>query len=351
MTDRNPGWERRTLAMYAFWLAMVVSFAGGVFLTLLDKRLSMTSALSAIGLNLVASVVFALVFSWLSGNIQQRILLESVQDEHRLALQEQQAIAEKMSVRVEDVSRQLFDKLAGYETQYMPAASYDASSDLNSEFNKDVSQSLAVTSNYAFRGTSAKFVPVRLKKTPRGNLREVKIVMLDPRSDNVIRARAAERIEQHSFSGKSVEAVAAKIRDEILMSIVALFDHRYICPMNIALVQETAVTRLEVFDDALYVSWYRGPNSTKVPFPETFKFRRGSFLYDVYAQEIYRRYDIADHTFQLWQKTTEEQLSKFLAELVGSPVGEGELTRWRNDYAAFAEPVERFLDSTPAGGR
>jgi hypothetical protein len=343
MTEPPPGWERRKLGKYAFWLAVVPLLAVGVVFIFADDKLTAGSVLSSIGLNLVASVFFALVFSWLSGTIQERILLANLRDEYRDAAKGQADQVERLETKLESLSEGLFGRLAGYESTYMPEATYDASVEPESAFNRDIRESLSSTYNYAFRGTSAKFVPLRLRTSPRRNLAKLQIVMLDPESDKVLKARAAERVQQRRTDGrpdKSIDEVIRDIRDEILMSLVALFDQRHVCDMEIALVREPAVTRLEVFDDAIYLSWYRGPQSTEVPFPETFRFRRGSFMYQVYAPEIRRRYEVADQALRLHRDTEEDELMTFLGRLTGKAVGRDELDVWRRKYETFVKSVE-----------
>jgi hypothetical protein len=139
---------------------------------------------------------------------------------------------------------------------------------------------------------------------------------------------------------KPVNDLIADIRQEILMSVVALFDQRNMCGINIAFSREPSTTRLEVFDDAVYLSWYQGPKSAKLPFPETFRFPHGSFLYEVYAQEVRRRHEIAEHTLTFRRNTTEAELLTSLERLTGTSIGLDDLTTWRTKYAAFVRSVE-----------
>ncbi|MEV0381732.1 hypothetical protein [Nonomuraea sp. NPDC050643] len=332
----KANWEHRKLQLYAFWLALVVCLSAGIIMAFLDDELRKGSILSSIGLNLIAAVIFAFIFSWLSGNLQQRILIENLRSEqHDASAAIQKSISE--------LSAGMLDKLAGYEKRYMPTTTYPASNELIREFNEDVSASLQRTASYAFRGTSGKYVPTRLKKAPRGNLRDVKIIMLDPRSSRVLNARAAERMDQESGSRLSVEDISADIRQEILMSVVALYDCRLFCSPDIAFVQETAATRIELLDDAVYVSWYQGPESTKRRFPETLKFARGTFFCDVLAQEFHRRHNLADLKIRFNSDTSESELCDQVAVLAGRPCTLHDLQHWRSTHATFSEPFEDFL--------
>jgi ABC-type uncharacterized transport system permease subunit len=63
MINQSPSWARRTLGAYAFALACVVSVGLGVFLVTRDKTLKSDQVLSSIGLELIASVIFATIFT------------------------------------------------------------------------------------------------------------------------------------------------------------------------------------------------------------------------------------------------------------------------------------------------
>ncbi|MEO3862424.1 hypothetical protein [Acrocarpospora sp. B8E8] len=342
----GPGWERRKLEVYAFWLALVACFSVGIALTLFDDDLRQSAVLSSIGLNLIASVIFAVVFSWLSGNVQQRILLENVRAEQARSLAAQESATQSMLAKVSELSTELFVKLAGYEGRFMPQATYDASDDPVVAFNKDISRSLEQSSSYAFRGTSAKFVPIRLKKAPRGSLRSVKIIMLDPRSRPVLNARAAERMEQKNSNNGSIDAMIEDIKEEIFMSVIALYDCRLFCSPEIVFVQETTATRIELFDDAIYLSWYQGPESTTKRFPETLKFGRDTFLFRVFAQDFHRRHSLEDSVLRLTRETTESELMQQLSALIGRSCTSSDLVKWRAAHAHFAQSVEAFLDNS-----
>jgi hypothetical protein len=349
MTDTTSGWERRRLVTTAFALAVVFGLLVGFVLTLFDDRLTLDSILSSIGVNLIASVMFALFFSWLSGNIQQRALLANLREAYGAATERQEAATVRLSQKIDALTGELFGKLAGFQRLYMPDATYEASVVPAPEFNRDINASLAEAFNYAFRGTSAKFVSLRLERIRPRNLNAVEIVTLDPQSTEALKARAVERLQQRradNMPAASVEEVIEDIRQEILMSLVALFDQRQRCSVKVAFAQEPSATRLEVFDDAVYVSWYQSPKSTRLPFPETFRFLRGSFLYEVYALEVRRRHDLADRTLEFRRRTTEAELPALLTPFAGRPVSVGDLSAWRGKYAQFVRSVEGDVGGT-----
>ncbi|MFD0545700.1 hypothetical protein ACFQ1B_25000 [Streptomyces mexicanus] len=71
---------RRSLVDYAFATASLVVLIVGVVFVNLDRSLSGRQVLANLGLNLIASVIFAVIFSWLSGRVQEASLQESLED-------------------------------------------------------------------------------------------------------------------------------------------------------------------------------------------------------------------------------------------------------------------------------
>lgn len=341
MAAVKPGWERRRLRLYAFWLAVVVSLSSGMILVLWGGELNRRAIFSSIGLNLVASVIFALIFSWFSGGVQQRILLDTLREEQRGA-------ANTLNDTVEGISRELFRKLAGYEKRYMPEAVYSSSNEFDRDFNMAVSDSIENTSTYSFRGTSAKYVAVRLG-IASNKPRQVKVSVLHPGHRNVLSRRAADRAQHSDSKGKSLDSLIDDIKNEILMSLVALYDNRYYCDIEVVFAQESSVTRIELLDDALYLSWYRGPSSTEARFPETLRFQRGTFLYDVQAQELHRPFQIAKQSFHPKSDMGEGELLTFLSDLTGDSIGSEQLDAWRSDFIDFSVQISECLREWKSG--
>lgn len=325
MREAGTHWSKSRVALYGVWLASALVVTVGVGLAFLDKRLTGGQIASAIGLNLIASVLFALLFSFISGRVQERLLLERIE------------------ATIGGVSQELLGKLAGFEDSYMPTRTYDAGDQWDTAYNSDVTASLNKTVAYAFRGTSAKYVPSRLCKAPRGRLQYVRIIILDPRSQETMQARAAIRKDQ-TRSGMEVRDIAGEIKDEILMSVVALFECRAFCSPEIHFVRDVAATRSELFDDAVYISWYQGPESARRQFPESLKFSQGTFFYQVQAQELHQRHLLAGYKMKIDQNTNEADIISHLSELAERQVTPDDLRGWSAKYAQYVEEFEKFLD-------
>jgi len=321
----GPRTVRRRLGRYAFWLACVIALLVSFVLINVDRPASAGPFLSAIGVNLLAAIVFALIFSALSDRVQQENL--------RLEL------AEQFKTLKEDMRADL-QRTA---STYLPTTTYRAASTFEDAFNRDITSALATTTFYGFRGTSAKYVAQRVKLARHRPL-QVRVITLDPTDEPSLRRRATDRLAQPGYSGRSTDELVREIRDEIFMSVVALFDIREVCPVELLLVSEPLVTRVELFDDSVFVSWYQGPDSTAVPFPETLRFQSQSFPYEIERLSLARRFDLGGAKVRRFGAADNDAVIRdYLGELQRTSVTVQELGRWREEYQRFIAPFERKL--------
>jgi hypothetical protein len=319
-----PSKLRSWLARYAFALACSLAIMLAFVLVYQDPALGTKKVLSAVGLNLLASVIFALVFTVLSARVQERNLLDKLEEQFQQLSAEMQKGLQKTA------------------TQHVPTKTYEASASYQEQFNRDVSASLRATKLYVFKGTSAKYVPARVRAC-RQQPQQIRIVTLDPRNDAVIRRRAVDRQRLTEFAHASLEELMRQVRDEIKMALVALFDIRHSCAIDIALCEETAVTRVEQFDDAAYISWYQAPTAAIYTFPETVRFEHGSFPYEVERLELNRRFEIGANILRFGGSQGDAELCDILTQVTGERVLDDDLVRLRREYAEFIAPFESMI--------
>jgi len=169
--------------------------------------------------------------------------------------------------------------------------------------------------------------------------------MLNIQSERALRRRAADRNYHKSLKTSTVNDILNELKREVLMSAVALYDCRHFCPIEIAYSTETAVLRTEVFDDAVYISWYQAPKSLNTPYPESQRFVAESFLYEVQRLEIFRRFEIADHKVTFNGDSTEDDLMMHLQTISQTSVSLNEISALRAEYSDFIKPFENFLSN------
>ncbi|WP_319365104.1 hypothetical protein [Streptomyces scabiei] len=324
MADR-PHNSRRTLVTYALALGYVVIVAAGLILTLQDHSLTSGTIMSALGLNLVASAVFALLFASISSRIQERAFMESVAD------------------KFDDLSTLLTERMSERERIFLPSGSYLPSEGFDELFNRDLTDSLTGTSFYGFKGPSPRYLPGRLRMSPR-HPHLVRVCMLDPSLEKSVSRRASDRGNRRNLGINPVPQLVDELRDELLMSVVALFDCRHFCPIEISYMEDTAVYRVELFDDSAYVSWYHGPESSGRKFPESYKFPPGSLQYETMKMDLNRRSEICDKSIVFNSRHVDADLIAHLHRLTDRTVDGTDLAAWRSQYEIFIARFIGYLD-------
>jgi hypothetical protein len=108
------------------------------------------------------------------------------------------------------------------------------------------------------------------------DLTRLQVIILDPTVSQVIRRRVSDRHRNPRYDGRSDDSLVEALRNEIYMAVVALFDCRDVCAVEIAYASETSVVRVEMVDDALYMALYLTEQSSRQPFPEALRYSRES---------------------------------------------------------------------------
>lgn len=242
-------------------------------------------------------------------------------------------------------SRQVQEDLHNTNSRHLPARTYEQSDDFQDTFNRDITACLRRSRHYVFKGTSAKYVPARVSACPN-QLQRIRVITLDPRDKVGLRHRATDRHRHARHRSHSVEWLITQACDEIHMALVALFDIRDHCDAGIEIVlsAETAVTRVEMFDSAAFISWYQSPKSAAYAFPETWKFERESVPYSMADLEIARRFEYAgQNVIRFASSHDEAYLLKVLGEVAETEVTLADVQRLRDEYAEFIVAFEQKI--------
>jgi hypothetical protein len=324
----DPRKLRNTLFWYAFALACVTTLLISIVFVTLGPAVSPAAVLSAIGLNLIASVVFALVFTALSTWVQQNAIEGAVADQFL------------------DATAKLRGEIAATNLTYLPIATYsplDPVDGYGDYFNIDMTRSLEKTSFYAFRGPSARYVAARLRRA-RSYPQEVRVAMLNPGDSAAISRRSSDRLQWLRSEGKTAADLERELHDELIITVVSLFDYRKICPVQLLYVEDTAVYRYEMFDDSVFVSWYHGPQSAGRELPESLRFSDQSFMYSTMKLDLIRRFEISSHQAVFRPSQGDDYLIGHLAEYAGITATPQDIADWRKRYVEYVEDFCLYLD-------
>jgi hypothetical protein len=309
-------------------LACCITLVVGIVLVTQDGSLRTDAILSALGLNLIASVIFAVVFTVLSNRVQERSLEENISD--------------RLTSLIDDLRQDVGEA----NRVFMPIATYPALDPIDGygdPFNRDMTRSLEQTGFYAFRGPSPRYAAARLCRSHHYP-QQVKVAVVSPGDDRAIGRRASDRLHWARSRGKTLDILKAELRDELVMSVVALFDYRQICPVELLYIEDTAVYRYEMFDDALYLSWFHGPHSAGREMPESYRFASESFFYKALRLDLNRRFEISSHRVLFDGSQTDLALMQHLESVTAREVTEADLASWRRRYANYTADFVAYLD-------
>jgi hypothetical protein len=317
---------QKKLMLYAIGLAYVVTFAVGVYLALLDETLTGRQIASAIGLNLVASAIFATFFALIATRSQEQAL---------------QAALRESFVAMSD---QVIDRAFQANPAYLPQRTYPATPGFDPDYNRDLTRAIAGSTLYACSGPNPWYVAARLRESDHPP-DQVVVRMISPMYDKAIRRRVADRRLQHNMRNMPIDELATSYRDSLLTALVALFDCRDICPIDIVFSPETAVTRHELCDNDVFISWYQGPDSPRNAFPHAQRFSADAVLYKTLRLDILRARDIANSALNFRAATTEADLIAALNTCTGIELDRDGIALRRSTYATESEAFVHHLRS------
>nr|WP_042195207.1 hypothetical protein [Kibdelosporangium sp. MJ126-NF4] len=326
-TKKSRGLSR-TFVWYSFGTACSVALTVGVLLAVQDNELDARKISSAIGLNLIASVVFALMFVALANWVQDRNVQDTIRDGFG------------------ELGDRITENMTATNRLFVPQKKYEALNPTNSfgdEYNRDVTQDLEESDFFAFYGPSARYVAARLLAA-RHHPQQVRISMIGPANVRAIRRRAYDRRSWARPEGLSIDRIQGDLRNELIFNLVALFECRQICPIEILFNDDTAVYRYVMLDKAVYVSWYHSPNSAQMEMPESYRFSRESFVYSTFRMDLMRRFEISDDKVVFEANQDDSFLVDTLGRITGRMVTQPELSRWRAEHLSDSASFSAYMD-------
>jgi hypothetical protein len=308
---------------YRYALALVLACASLIALILLyvDERIPLKDKATQVGAGLAASIIFAVIYT-IFANREYAELIRS-------------EIAEQLSDHLNDILKQIrqLDQL------FLPTDQYPATKEFNVRFNRDITADLCGSKFYFFRGTSAKYVPARLRLADH-HLEETQVILLDPRDKPTIEARAQDRRKRPDSAGKKLAELEEEIRNEILLALVALFDCRDQCVVEVGFSTSTSPVRMEIFDDAIYTSLYRSSESQRNTHPETARFSKDSQTYQIFRDECRRQLQLSSLRRRFTTAESDIELCHYVGSLGYDGFELAHLENQRQAYETFIAPFE-----------
>lgn len=170
----------------------------------------------------------------------------------------------------------------------LPTASYVSSSIPKLGFRENFVTLLEASSRYDHFGTTAHFATFRLAVASRRPeitaLDQIRLSILDPRVDQTIRAHCELRLtdSEDEAIAESVLNEVARLKQEVHISLIALYDIRSTVSTSVYLHANLPFFRCEMFDDGMFLTYYLGG----APFPETLEFSATTRPYRAYKSAM-----------------------------------------------------------------
>ena len=311
---------------YRYALALVLACASLIALILLyaDRSVSLKDKATQVGAGLAASIIFAVIYTVFANREYSELIRVE--------------IAEQLAGHLNDILHHIrqLDQL------FLPTDQYPATKEFDQRFNRDLTRDLCNSTYYFFRGTSAKYVPARLQNSDH-RLEVTQVILLDPRDATTIEARAKDRRKRPESVGKSLAKLEDEIRGEILLALIALFDCRDQCDIDVGFTSTTSPVRIEVFDNAIYTSLYGAPESQKSTHPETARFSKDSQTYLIFRDECRRQIQFASSRKRFTTSESDQDLCSYITSLGFKSPTPAELEDQRVEYRNFIAPFAGAL--------
>lgn len=269
--DDSASFERqvRRVALWGSLVALVVIGLGLSLVATLYEGIDQTWALymQSVGASVIASVIVYTLISVFVEPLQRR------------------ATSRETSAYAIELANGEFQRRFALA---LPLDSFEASSLPKGRFRDAFVGSLVDSSRYDFKGSDGSFTTFRLHAL-RGRpelrrLSERRLCLVDPRSDRAVRGYSELSLVRKGveLDEDSVSTEMASLRLEIYTSLAGLFDLRNDVPTKVFFHTELPHYRCEIFDNALFLTYYSGPSD----YPENLLYGATSRPYRIYSQAL-----------------------------------------------------------------
>lgn len=201
--------------------------------------------------------------------------------------------------------------------QVLPKSTYPKSKRPTEEFRRDFVLHLVRSKIYLHRGDDAGFAAFRMATHASHpavkSLLTVHFCVLDPRADAHVRQRAKLEIEnsgEQRYSEAQLQQQASKVRRKIFVTLFSLFTIRYVRSVEVFFHRDISFFRSEIFDDAVFLSFYRGGE-----FPGSYQFEKDSFVYQAFLNATQMSMEASAYRIRFDATLTEEAFKQHLQEL------------------------------------
>lgn len=194
----------------------------------------------------------------------------------------------------------------------LPTHVYPAANTPIPEFLQHLDNVLQDSHIYKFKGDAGGFTTFRLDRLCQNSHlleKEVLLLILDPRENNLLRERAKIELSKSKpdFKKADLEEHIEKLRKSIYATVVAAFDIAHKARIQIAFHKEHLFFRSEIFNDGIFLTYYVGGE-----FPSTSYYPKHTFTYDAFLENFRQNFKTADPILSFSTTMTEDDLKSKL---------------------------------------
>jgi hypothetical protein len=234
---------------------------------------------------------------------------------------------------VEEVSR----SLTRSNNAYFPTNEFPASMLPDPSFNALVSQDLANSFTFWFRGLSGRYAAARLSFNQNVSL-QAHLILPDPMAQGTIEGRVEYSLRNQLYPDLDESGIRDRIKHSVALGAVGLFEACRKCAMlEIILTPMPLLDRYEIFRDAIWVTLFSDPGQG-MKFPRSLRFPASSILYLMQLADcLQTRAHPNTRVISLPRALTEDDAIRMFAEITGDVITQAELRELREEFAKFAE--------------
>lgn len=246
--------------------------------------------LKSLLLGIIGSLLASNIFTAASKNHEKYALKSANEDLVNKNIKMLEPRLDKLTENASSYIKNVSDTLS-LKIDCLPDRVFEASRSSSIAFEKHLLSSVSKSNKIVFKGVSALFHTKRLislfESSEFNNNKNIQILLLNPYNDSLLLSHESFRLHYQNEGGPNgidIEARAKKLKKEILtvmFKLCAITDtHR--CNLDVRFHNELAVSRVEIFDDGIYLSYY----DKGMPFPGTQYFNKASKVYDSYHTNL-----------------------------------------------------------------
>ena len=246
--------------------------------------------LIAIGTSIISSIIFYFIYS----RTAEKYILKSV--------------AETSTEYALSLFRKQYKEM-------LPSQIFPATNLPTKRFDSYYNPLLEKSKTYRYKGDSANYTVFRLAYLLNSATflkKEITLLLLDPREQQLFEERAQIELSNsmEKYSREHLKVKTNKMRMDVYVSLVALFDERHRLNVKVAFHKELMFFRSEIFDDGIFVTYYLGGE-----FPATYLYHADTLVYKAYLMNFRQNDEPVTLRLSFNNRLGEKQFITFLNEL------------------------------------